>query len=104
MAGVGRVHARRWRFLGVAALEVSRRGGFRHERHGAHGAVVAKRLASILKRAAWGQAVGNQTRMRAAPSTTRAAILSRCRRRELNSALAMAERFGAAARRVWSSQ
>src|SRR6516162_6152827 len=78
--------------------------GWRRQRRGAYGPVAAKRPASNLKRPASGHAVGSQTRMRAAPSMTRAAILSRRRRKVWNSAFAAADRFGAAARRVWSSQ
>ncbi len=46
------------------------------------------------KMAAFGQAEGIWMRMRASPSTTRAAILMRCRRKVANSALARAERLG----------
>jgi len=64
----------------------------------------AKRPASNRKIAASGQAVGNQTRMRAAPSTTRAASLIKRSRKVANSAVFQHERLGAAARRVCSSQ
>ena len=60
----------------------------------------AQRSASRLKVAASGQALGRKIRMRAAPSTTRAAILIRHRRKVLNSASTMAEPVGAAARRL----
>ena len=69
-----------------------------------YGPDAAKRAASKLKIARSGQAVGNQTRMRAAPSTTRAAILIRRTRKVLNSAFAQNEFFGAAARKLCSSQ
>src|ERR1700758_3120375 len=70
----------------------------------AHGPAAAKRPASNLKIAAYGQAVGSHRRMRAAPSTTRAAILISRNRSVVNSAVLQEERLGAAARRVWSSQ
>src|SRR5450631_4390677 len=61
-----------------------------------HGSAAAKRPASNANIAASGHAVGNQTRIRATPSTTRAAILIRRRRSVLNSAPAHSERLGAA--------
>src|ERR1700681_3072784 len=70
----------------------------------AYGPAAAKRPESNLKIAASGQDVGSQRRMRAAPSTTRAAILISRTRSVVNSAVLQEERLGAAARRVWSSQ
>lgn len=69
-----------------------------------HGPAAAKRPASNRKIVASGQAVGNQTRMRAAPSTTRAASLIRRNRSVVNSTVFQHERSGAPARRVCSSQ
>src|SRR5579872_487420 len=70
----------------------------------AHGPVAVKRPTSNLKIAVSGQAVGSHRRIRAAPSTTRAAILISRNRSVVNSAVLQAECFGAAERRVWSSQ
>src|SRR5271156_5247213 len=64
-----------------------------------HGAA-AKWPARSLNNVPSGQAVGSQTRMRAAPSTTRAAILISRKRSVLNSARAHTDRVGAADRRV----
>jgi len=85
-------------------LEVAGMGSAGRQRPGFHGPAAAKRPASKRKIAASGQAVGNQTRMRAVPSTTRAAILIKRSRNVANSAVFQHERLGAAARRVCSSQ
>ena len=79
-------------------------GSAGRQRLGVHGPVAAKRPASNRKIAASGQAVGNQIRMRAVLSTTRAAILIKRSRNVANSAVLQDERLGAAARIVCSSQ
>lgn len=79
-------------------------GSAGRQRPGVQGPAAAKRPASNRKIAASGQAVGSQMRMRAVPSTTRAAILISRNRSVVNSAVRQEERLGAVARRVWSSQ
>src|SRR5260221_5429300 len=73
-------------------------GSAGRQRPGVHGPAAAKRPASNRKIAASGQAVGNQTRMRAAPSTTRAASLIKRSRTVANSAGFPPQGLGAAAR------
>src|SRR5512138_283166 len=69
-----------------ARLEVSTRSWLRRRRRVGYGPAAQSRPASARKTSRSGQAVGKKTRMRATPSTTRAAILIRRRRRVLNSA------------------
>jgi hypothetical protein len=76
----------------------------RRYRRVAQGPAAQSRPASCRKTARSGHAVGRKTRMRAAPSTTRAATLIRRRRSVVNSATASEERFAIALRAVSMSQ
>ena len=87
-----------------AWLEVSTKGSMRRRRRDGYGPAAQSRPASARKTARSGHAVGKKTRMRAAPSTTRAAILISRRRIVANSAYDSGERYGAAARMVSRSQ
>ena len=68
------------------------------------GPAAAKRATRRRKRAASGQAVGSEMRMRAAPSTTRAAILISRSLRVENSQRYRAEHLGTALRTASISQ
>jgi len=83
---------------------VSTRGSMRRQRRVAQGPAAQSRPASWRKIVRSGHAVGRKTRMRAAPSITRAAILIRRRRSVANSATESSERFAIALRMVSMSQ
>src|SRR5205823_10284062 len=95
---------------GTSAIFCLCAGGFgdvvrlRRQRRAIYGSAGAKHPASWRRSAASGQAPGSETRMRAAPSMTRAAILMRRSLRVANSARNSGERLGTALRAVSLSQ
>jgi Transposase DDE domain group 1 len=89
---------------GFTSFWVRTRGSRRQHCRILYGPATQNLPASARKTSRSGHAVGRNTRMRAAPSTTRAAILIRRRRIVVNSAYDNCERFGTASRMASMSQ